>query len=224
MALCGACGTGQPCAQAVAVEKFHSGQQYAEFEVETAPAECRSIAITDEARVVVEKPVETAWAIKEQLDPANLLKVKQKKRTAPKPKKASAPKRAVTQPKKREPVTMDEQIEQVEQTAQQQPKTWTDEEAKAEVLSMRGEMSVNALAKHVQRSYYVVQKWVKGGKPAKAPGKKPVKPAAAATKPAAAVVSGNITLQAPVASLDRFWQRLTIPDKIRIVERELFGG
>lgn len=220
--LCEACGTGQKCMQVVSVEKFRSGQRFDEFEAETLPSECRTIAIADADRVVEEKPIEQAWTVKASLDPANLLKVKQKKRIAPKPQKARAPRRQAAQPREKEKV-MDDPVAKTKMELSA---------AKAEALRLKDIMSAAKIAVKIGWAQPTVSRWFRdaAGKPTKKKTKSlkplaPIKPLPPIAKvPEPVRDPETISLQAPVGALDRFWAKLTIPEKTRIVERELFGG
>lgn len=59
-----------------------------------------------------------------------------------------------------------------------------------------------------------------------APTVLPESPASIVQAPATPIADDSLTisLKAPLAALDRFWEKLTVPEKTRIVERELFGG
>lgn len=72
MPLCMACGTGEICDQAKSVEKMRSGIPDFEGEEGHSAAMCRTIAIADADRIVIEVATASDWAIKASLDPENL--------------------------------------------------------------------------------------------------------------------------------------------------------
>lgn len=227
--LCLACGRGEICDQAKSIEKMR--QRMDEFE-ESAPPPCRQIAIADADRIVDEKPLTTDWAIKAELNPDNLRRGLKRSDRAPAvartPKERKVPRvKVAKEPKPRRAEVVKERVVMAEKMVL--------EAAKVKAAEMfKGGTKIGAIAIATGYSWAGVQYWlreagllpaaaVKSSATKKAKGKKAAK-ATAQKKTAAIVEPENISLQAPVASLDRFWQRLTIPEKIRIVERELFGG
>jgi hypothetical protein len=223
--LCLACGTGETCDQVLSIERMHAGLgEYDEFEAERAPAECRTIAIADADRVVLEVAPVTAWAIKASLDPENLKRTGIRKTNlrwsngSPKPKRVRVVKEAkpkkLAAPKKQKPeeVVMAEKMEL--------------EAAKVKALEMASvSLKINPIAKVVGWSWGEVREWLREagmlpatGSTVKGKGtvaKKKKKPAASkkGATPPIAEKPDTVGIRLTERSLDAFWAQCSLAEK-----------
>ena len=233
-ALCLACGAGVACEQLAAVDRMQqSHMEISEAELFvpdgfSATSEGRTIEIAEEDRIVVERPLETAWTAKASLDPANLLR----RRVAPRgeSKKRIAKVKVARVVVARAPVVKVE-VQKVEESDMEL------EAAKLEVVRLYGTMSAEQIAKQVGHSPYKVRMWLReagldttrlpgkkapGGKPAKKlkPAGKPKASAVAVLSPAADAVE-MVSVRVPASVLDKLIRMLPAKLKASAIEKLL---
>lgn len=213
--LCLPCGAGEACEQLAAVDRMQRGVESELFEVEKGyqASECRSIAIAEEDRIVVEKkPVESAWSIKASLDPENLKKgLKHKQRV---------PLVAKTEP---------------ERKAARKERGLAKRIAKAKEKTMTEETTIKTATKVCRcgcgESYTATgnaQVYKDGHKPSKPAASKPKKSKSAAKpKPAGLVVKATasevemVSVRVPATALDKLILMLPAKMKASAIEKLL---
>lgn len=232
--LCLPCGAGEACEQLAAVDRMQRGVESELFEVEKGyqASECRSIAIPDEDRIVVErKPVESAWLIKASLDPENLKKGLKKNARVPLAQKVREPRVRAQRPAK----VKVERVKVSRPVAAKLPAAKVEEMlimeldvAKAHVLNSFPAISINQLAKETGHSYYLVHKWLVdaglhqvGAKVAVKPKKTKPAAKAIALAPVVEVADETVSVKVSVKVLDKLILMLPAKMKASAIEKLL---